>query len=419
MSHTTRRDFLRGTAAAGLALSAGPLVLCDEPMPSERIRIGCIGLGNQGRPNLGAHLKNVVAICDVDRTRLDEARGRVQQATGKSPLAVTDYRKLLESKDVDAVVITTPDHWHALMTVHACQAGKDVYCEKPLTLTVAEGRVMVDAARKYRRVVQTGSQQRSDKRFRTACELVRNGLIGKVHTVRVNIPRVNFKGPSVPDSDPPAELDYDLWLGPAPKRPYNSKRVHYNFRFFWDYSGGQMTNFGAHDLDITQWGLGMDDSGPVAALGKARYHKDNWFEVPEWFEATYTYPSGVTVHVVQNGSGGVTFEGDKGTLSVDRKKLVTKPAELEKEALPDGAVRLYASTNHHANWLECIKSRKSPICDVEIGHRSATVCHLGNIAIRTGRKLTWDPSKEQFVGDAEANKMLRRPYRDPWKLPAV
>src|SRR5262245_31203223 len=225
---TTRRTFLGqfGLGAAGLALLPD-LALPQERSPLERIRIGCIGVGNQGRGNLGVHLKNTVAVCEVDSTRLGVAKERVEKATGKPCAAYGDYRKLLEDKNVDAVVITVPDHWHALMTIDACAAGKDVYCEKPLTLTIAEGRAMVNAARKYKRVVQTGSQQRSDDRFRQACELVRNGKIGKVHTVKVGIPKVNFKPPAVPDSPPPKELDYDMWLGPAPKRSYNEKRVHY------------------------------------------------------------------------------------------------------------------------------------------------------------------------------------------------
>ena len=236
---------------------------------NERVITGHIGLGGQGRGNLGQFVSNAVAVCDVDKNNAAKAAKTIADKEGRRCDVYGDYRKLLERKDIDAVVISTPDHWHALTTIHACEAGKDVYCEKPLTLTVAEGRKMVEAARKHKRVVQTGSQQRSSKEFPQACELVRNGHIGKVHTVLVGLPKSNHPGEPVPDSDPPAELDYDMWLGPAPYRPYNSKRVHYNFRFFWDYSGGQMTNWGAHHIDIAQWGLGMDDSGPVEIEGTA------------------------------------------------------------------------------------------------------------------------------------------------------
>ena len=392
--------------------------------PSERLRVGCIGIGGQGTGNMRAFLKSVTAVCDVDAKHLATAAGTAEKATGKAPLAVADYRKLLDSKDVDAVVISTPDHWHALTTVHACEAGKDVYVEKPLTLTVAEGRVMVDAARKHKRMVQTGSQQRSDGRFRQACELVRNGYLGKLKTVKVGLPGPNWTGKAkmpVPDSAPPAELNYDLWLGPAPDRKYNANRVHYLFRFFWDYSGGQQTNFGAHHLDITQWALGMDDSGPTTIEGTGKFNPKGWYETPDTSDITYTYASGVVVKCGQGQGykGGCTFEGEKGTIFVDRGRIeVVMNGEKQDAAKLGGGgdIKLTVSGSHHKNWLESIKTRKLPICDVEVGHRSATVCHLGNIAIRTGKKLTWDPVKETIVGDAEAAKMLTKEYRKPWSL---
>ena len=427
----TRRDFLRkvGATAAGVGIVYGfPTILTGNalggpgaPPASERVLIGMIGVGNQGSGNLKAHIRNVIAVCEVDKNRLAEAKAKVEKETGQTCAAYGDYRKLLENKDVDAVVVTVPDHWHALIAIHACMAGKDVYCEKPLTLTIYEGRQMVKAARKYNRIVQTGSQQRSADNFRLACELVRSGRLGKIHTVRAGISGVNFKGPAVPDSDPPPELDYDFWLGPARQRPYNKLRVHYNFRFFWDYSGGQMTNWGAHHLDIAQWGLGMDESGPVSAETTAptRYNKDGWFEVPERCEVTYKYANGVTVICGQGQKGGTTFEGENGTIHVNRGKLESTPADLIKEPLKESDVHLYVSKNHHQNWLACIKSRKRPICDVEIGHRSATVCHLGNIAIRSKKKVTWDPAKEEIAGDAELARRVHYEYRAPWQLPVL
>jgi predicted dehydrogenase len=420
MRKTTRRQFLQGSSAATLGLALPAIVparalgLGGFQAASERIRIGMIGVGNQGMGNLKAFMKNVVAVCDVDKTRVAAAKEAVEKANGGECTPYADYRKLLESKEIDAVVITTPDHWHALMTVDACRAGKDVYCEKPLTLAVAEGRAMVNAARAHKRIVQTGSQQRSDRKFRLACEMVRAGLLGNIKTVEVGIPGVNWTPPPVPDSAPPADLDYDFWLGPAPQKPYNAKHVHYNFRVYWDYSGGQMTNFGAHHLDITQWALGMDEAGPVSAEGKARYHKEGWYEAPEWVDVTYVYPNGVVVKCGNDYKGGVTFRGEKGDLFVTRGKLeATGVAIPEVEPEP----HLYVSENHHANWLECIKSRKTPICDVETGHRSATVCHLGNIAVRAGRRIAWDPIKEEIKGDSDAARMLLRPYRSPWRLP--
>jgi predicted dehydrogenase len=271
----SRRDFLRlgGAAAAGFMLPALELPAQQQgPLPkqtaNERIRIGCIGVGNQGKSNLRAHLRNTVAVCDVDSKRLGEAKQQVEKENGGTCAAHSDYRRLLDDRNIDAVVVTVPDHWHALIAIQACQAGKHVYCEKPLTLFVAEGRALVKAARHHNVVVQTGSQQRSNEGFRQACELVRNGRLGQIQTVKVGLPPVNFAGPPVADSEPPAELDYDFWLGPGPRGPYNAKHVHYNFRFFWDYSGGQMTNFGAHDLDITQWALGMDESGRCRWRGR-------------------------------------------------------------------------------------------------------------------------------------------------------
>jgi predicted dehydrogenase len=422
---TSRRDFLRlgGAAVAGFSISTLELpAQQQQPLArqsaNERIRIGHIGVGNQGRGNLTAHLRNTVAVCEVDRTRLEAARARVHEASGTCA-SYSDYRRLLDDRNVDAVVITTPDHWHALIAINACQAGKHVYCEKPLTLTVAEGRALVRAARRHNVVVQTGSQQRSDARFRQACELVRNGKLGRIHTIRVGLPAVNFAGPAVADSTPPAQLDYDFWLGPAPQRPYNEKRVHYNFRFFWDYSGGQMTNFGAHDLDIVQWALGMDESGPLSVEGTAQFHPERWYEVPRTSELTYTYPGGVRVLVGQgNGTpGGARFEGSDGWIHVNRRAITGEPASLLRTEFGERDVRLAVSSNHHQNWLESIRAGRRPICDVEVGHRSATVCHLGSIALRTGRPLRWDAASETIQGDEEQQRMLQRPYRDPWRLP--
>ncbi|WP_439626665.1 Gfo/Idh/MocA family oxidoreductase [Gemmata sp.] len=428
MSQPTRRSFLKSSAAAGALLSLPAstyrAALLAAQKPSESVRIACIGVGAQGRGNMGAVRKNVVAVCDVDKDRVASAAAELEKA-GTKAQTFNDYRKVLESKDIDAVLISTPDHWHALPTVDACRAGKDVYTEKPLSLVVTEGRAMVKAARDNKRIVQTGSQQRSGKEFRQACELVRNGVLGKLTQVKVGLPGPNWTSKAktaVPDADPPAALDYDFWVGPAPERKYNVNRSHYLFRFFWDYSGGQQTNFGAHHLDIAQWGLGMDESGPVAVEGSATFNKDKWFETPETAKQTFTYANGVNV-LCSLGSGGypsgVTFEGEKGTISVNRGSIsVTLNGEkvADPYKLATGDVKLYVSNGHHANWIECIKTRKLPICDVEIGHRSATVCHLGNIAIRTGKKLQWDPAKEEIVGDKEAAAMLTKEYRKPWSL---
>jgi predicted dehydrogenase len=417
-----RRSFLKqsGTAAAAVAFPAviPAAVLGQDGVPaaSERIRLGFIGVRNRGLQNLDPLIKHAVAVCDVDRNVLAVAKHRVDKTNGGNCAAYTDYRELLAARDIDAVVISTPDHWHALQTIDACKAGKDVFCEKPLSLTIEEGKRMVRAARETNRIVQTGSQQRSDDKFRRACELVRNGKLGKLKHVEVGLPGPNFKGPAVPDEPAPSELDYESWQGPAPARPYNPLRVHYWFRFFWAYSGGQMTNFGAHHLDIAQWALGMDESGPVSIEGFASYEPHGWYETPEKFEITYDYANGVQVRCGTAYRGGVTFHGERGTLYVTRGKIEATPKEILAEPVGSGDIRLYESKDHYQDWLNCIKTRKLPICDVAIGHRSATVCHLGNIAVRTGRKVKWDPDKERILGDEEQARMQHYAYRKPWKL---
>lgn len=409
-----RRDFLKAAAAT----FAAPYVIPARAFgANERVVVGCIGVKNQGSGNLKRFQQagcDIAAICDVDS---DVRAAAAKLVEGNMPELFGDYRKLLERKDLDSVVITTPDHWHALMTIHACQAGKDVYCEKPLSLTIAEGRRMVQAARENGRTVQTGSQQRSSKEFWTASTLVRNGALGKLQTVLVGIPGNNHPGPLGPDTDPPANLDYDFWLGPAPQKPYNEKRVHYNFRFWWDYSGGQMTNFGAHHLDIAQWALGMDSGGPTSIDGKATFHPEKVHEVTETCRLTYTYPGGVTVVVGQGEKdipGGVTFIGSEGRIFVNRGKLTSDPADILQQDVTALPTQLERSTDHTRNFLDCVKSRKLPICDVEVGHRSATVCHLGNIVARLGRGIRWDAEHERVLDDGAAQAMTDKEYRRPW-----
>jgi predicted dehydrogenase len=420
----TRRQFLKTTTAAALAapwaLSAAEVA---KKGPNDRITLGFIGVGTQGRGLLSNFLgqpnTQVVAVCDVDTTRREHSRKTVDEFYSikgnkeyKGCAEHKEFPELIARKDIDAVVIATPDHWHAYIAIAACNAGKDVYCEKPLSLTIHEARAMVNAARKNDRVFQTGSMQRSSSEFRKACELVRNGRIGKVKQVIVDV-----GGPSRP-CDLPTEaleagLNWDLWLGPAPQRGYNSilspRGVHKHFpdwRNYREYSGGMMTDWGAHHFDIAQWGLGMDDSGPVEIIP------------PQDPKATkglrYIYANGV--EVLHGDSGGVLFIGDEGKILVNRGKFVATPASLAEAPLGDNAIRLYNSYNHGKDFLDCVRSRKRPICDVEIGCRSVTVCHLGNLAYWNHRKLKWDPAKEQFVGDAEANQWLDRPKRGIWKV---
>jgi predicted dehydrogenase len=445
----SRRRFLQ-TSAAASTIFAAPYFIPERAFgANERVNLGFIGCKNRGMQNMegftivgkeaGSMATNCAAVCDVDTNVIADAVKQVDK-TGHKPSTFGDYRKLLERKDIDAVVASVPDHWHAIITMDACGAGKDVYCEKPLSLFVSEGRRMVDVARQTGRIVQTGSQQRSDSRFRQAAELAVNGKLGKLHTLVVGLPKPNHATSREPDGNPPPELNYDMWLGPAPWHAYNKNRVHYNFRFFWDYSGGQMTNFGAHHLDIAQWGLGMDDSGPVSIEGSGTFPQDkDLCEVNDTCKITYTYANGVKVILVQPQranrkkgdpaetappsldeaikapAAGAIFYGDKGSILVDRAQILADKPELLKTEFGSGDKRLYVSKNHYQNFLDCIKSRQKPIADVEIGHRTATVCHLGNIAVRLGRKIQWDPAKEQIIGDNEAAAMLTRPYRAPYR----
>ena len=428
-SGVTRREFARGAAAlaaAPLFVPRSALGLGGQAAPGSRLGLGFIGMGTM---NYG-HLKNflgmpevqVLAVCDVDTNRRENAKktaedhyAKKNETSYKGCAAYNDYRELLARKDIDAVCIATPDHWHMIIAMEAVKAGKDVYCEKPLTLTIREAQLIIEFVRKYKRVFQTGSQQRSSKEFRTACEYVRNGRLGKISEVEVNV-----GGPSrwcdLPEEPMEPGLDWDRWLGPAPKRPYNSvlspRGVHHHFpnwRAYREYSGGGMTDWGAHHFDIAQWGLGMDESGPVEIIPPADPSKGRGVR--------FVYANGVTV--IHGGGGGVTFRGDRGTIVVNRGKLHSDPDTILKEPLTDKDLRLYNSPGHKQDWIACIKTRKDPICHAEIGARSVTVCHLGNLAYWNKRKLRWDPQKWQFVGDAEANTWLDRERRDPYQLPAL
>lgn len=423
---TSRREFLKAACAAPWVISPSVLGL-GAFAPSERIAMGFIGTGGQGMGNLKTFLHKdgvqVLAVCDVDASRREEARKVVEehyakQAKGASSprcAAYNDFRELIARQDIDAVVISTPDHWHAIPSIEAVRSGKDVYCEKPLTLTVAEGRLLSDAVKRWGRVFQTGSQQRSSDKFRLACELVRNGRIGKLLRIKTGLPQGRATGLGPPEPVPDG-FDYDMWLGPAPWAPYRKERCHYNFRFILDYSGGQMTNWGAHHNDIAQWANGTDLSGPVEVEGTATFPKDGLFDAPVTFSVEYKYANGVTLHCSTSNRSGVTFEGTEGWIYVDRGKLEANPPAVLTSAIKPGEIRLYESRDHAQNFLDCIRTRRETVAPAEIGHRSATVCHLGNIAILLGRRLRWDPARERFVNDPEADRMLARAMRPPWRL---
>ncbi len=417
-STISRREFFRTAAGAGAAMtfpSIVPSSVFGAGAPSNRITVGIIACGGMGEQNLNAFhaldCAQILAICDVDKKRRDPHLSLLGLDEKSS---YNDFREVLARSDIDAVAISTPDHWHVPISIAAARAGKDIYCEKPLSLTVREGRLLCEAVRRYGCVFQTGSMQRSMAQFRQACELVRNGRIGSLLRMNTGIPGNNpnplrWKEEPVPDG-----FDYEMWLGPAPRAPYNPMRCHYNFRFNYDYSGGQMTNWGAHHFDIAQWANGADSSGPVEVEGKAEYPSDGLFNTAEHVELEYTYANGVKLLV--NKQRGKTFEGTEGWIAVSRDGIDAHPKSILKSVIRPDEIHLYDSKDHYLNFIDCIKRRKNPICDVEVGHRSATVCHIGNIAMRLGRKLRWDPAAEQFVNDEEANRLLSRPMRSPWHL---
>jgi predicted dehydrogenase len=439
--NTSRRTFLKASAAATL-LPAWFVEACrsqDKPAPpsspNEKPNIALIGCGGRGRgiAQEAGKFANFVAVCDVDAKHAEEASKQFKGAK-----VYKDFRKLLERKDVDAVLNGTPDHWHTLVNLAALKAGKDVYSEKPLTLTIDEGKRLVAAVRDSGRILQTGSQQRSDPRFRLVCELVRNGRIGKLTRITTILPagpnRDSFKKVAQP-----AELDWDVWQGQTPEHEYIAERCHLWFRYWLDYSGGTMTDWGAHHNDIALWAMGLDHGGPDTIAGKLLAKPvPGGFTAPAEYEVEYTYANGVH-HRCQSSPAdtifgspeskaktkskmehhGVKFEGTEGWIFVTRGHSEASRPELLEEKLVSPKVRLYVSDNHMGNFFECLRSRKAPICTAEIGHRSASVCHLGVIALRLGRKLKWDPAKEEFVDDREANGYLAREMRKPYSYDMI
>lgn len=429
-----RRRFLR-TSAAIVAATTLPKWFVSEcearpkktPMlsPNDQPAIALVGCGGMGRGDgkSAARFGRVVALCDVDEARIAQAQPLFPGAA-----VYKDFRKVMERDDIHVVICGTVDHWHTLVSLAAMRSGKDVYCEKPLTLTIEDGKQLVRAVHKTKRVLQTGSQQRSSKEFRLACELVRNGRIGKLKHVTTILPGGLREGPFQP-SPVPAGLDWDFWKGPTKDVEYVKERCHFSFRYWYEYSGGTLTDWGAHHNDIALWGMGMERSGPVSVEAEALSQPiPGGYTAFADYRIEYTYASGLT-HTCEstrdntvsggviNPQGklhGVKFEGADGWIFVTRGKIEASNPELLLEPLPSNAQRLYVSDDHMGNLFDCIRSRKAPICEAEIGHRSASICHLGAISLRLGRKLKWDPKREQFVGDKEANKFLAREMRRPW-----
>ena len=434
-----RRRFLKAALLAGTA----PLILpsglwAADAAPSKQFTLGFIGIGKQGNGLLHNFLPRndvrVLAVCDVDATRRNLAKSGVENAYAQQKTAGTyqgcdaynDFRDVLARKDIDAVVIATPDHWHALIAIAAAKAGKDIYCEKPMAHTVLEGRAMVKVVRKHKIIFQVGSMQRSMGEFRAACELIRNGVIGTVATVEAAV----IGGPprfcDLPEETAEPGLDWNLWLGPAPQRAYNSilspRGMPANYpqwRQYREYGGGKVADWGAHHFDIVQWAFGQDESGPVEFFPADKPDSESG--------VSWRYASGAKVTHLASGNG-ITFHGDQGKLFVARGKFqlwlgdklksetMDDYSPLLKELLPKDAVRLYRSTNHLTDWVKSMASRKTPCCDVETGHRSATVCNLANMVYFSGKGLKWNPQKEKFTDRTGDKSWLTREYRAPWKL---
>lgn len=433
MNRWNRRQFL---AATGTALSA-PLwggwvvpAVARAAAPSARLRVGLIGCGGMGQGDLSVFLQQAEVdcpvVCDPDDVQSASAARLVEAKRGHRPDRVRDFRRVLERPEVDALIVATPDHWHALPTVLACQAGKDVYVEKPLALTISEGRAMVEAARRHRRICQMGAQRLSSPMYREATDFVRAGKLGKVGLVRAwaYLDWIHPIG-HPPDTAPPPSVDYDLWLGPAPKRPFNPNRFHFNFRWFWDYAGGLMTDWGVHLIQVLLWGMGETPPRAVVSSG-GKYVLDDNSETPDTQFTVYEFPTYTLVweHKVGIGLGlynrpwGMAFVGTEGTLVINDSgwEILREPRKdaLEPKKFPGGPDPRPA---HIRNFLDCVQSRQQPVEPLELGHHVSTVAHLGNLALRTGRRLVWDAAREAVVNDRAANLLAAPRYRPPWKLP--
>ena len=430
----SRRRFLKDSLAISSGILAFPAIVPGTVLgrngsvsPCNRIVMGCIGMGGMGTGNmrsfLGLEDVRIVAVCDVDANHLQRAKEIADEHyQNHDCIPYHDFRDLLARTDIDAVSLATPDHWHAIIAIAAAESGKDIYGEKPLSHSLAEGRAMCDAVSRYSRIWQTGSWQRSVANFRFACELVRNGRIGKVHTMHVGLPRgVSMLGTAADliIQDPPEELDYDFWVGPSPFVPYFPARTHWNWRWQLDFGGGQMLDWVGHHIDIAHWGMGMDADAPVAVEGFGTYPSEGPWDTATQYRVTTEYANGVRM-IISGGHPdikmGAKWIGEYGWVWVRRGDIDAEPKSLLKEKFGSTDIRLYKSTHHHRNFIDCVKSRKETITPCEIAHHSQIPGHLGQIAMILGRKIRFNPETEEIVGDAAASRLLSTPYRSPWHL---
>jgi predicted dehydrogenase len=429
MKKFNRRNFLKSATGVTAGAIVFPYVVSSSALgkagsvaASNRIVMGAIGVGSMGTGDMRSFLRKnevqTVAVCDVDKKNRDRAKKFVDDKYGNSDCATyLDFRELIGRGDLDAVQLALPDQWHSIPAVAAARAGLDIHAQKPLARTIREGRAICNAVQRYGRIWQTGSQQRSERNFHHACELVRNGRIGKIHKVEVGLP-TGGTSDNKPIQPVPEGLDWDLWLGPAPWVPFRGV-CHWDWRWIMDYSGGQLTDWAGHHIDIAHWGLGLGRTGPVEIEGRGVYPTDGIYNVPYEYKFTCKYANGLTMVVANNKQllQGAKWYGESGKwIYVKRGKLEANPPSVLKEVIGPGEINLYRSRDHKQNFLDCIKSRKETIAPAEIGHRSISVALLGEIAMLTERKLRWDPEKEIFLNDDGANRMLSRPMRSPWHL---
>lgn len=423
----TRRGFLRKVAGAGAVafpyiVSSSALGNASSVAASNRIVMGCIGMGGMGTGDmqgfLGKQEMQVVAVCDVDKTQRDKAKTTVDEKyKNQDCKTYLDFRDVIERNDIDALSIALPDHWHSVPACLGAAAGKDIHAQKPLARTIREGRAICEAVRRYGIVWQTGSQQRSSEDFHRACELVRNGRIGKVASIEVGLP-TGSAADNKPVQPVPEGVDWDFWLGPAPLVPYRGI-LHWNWRWIMDYSGGQLTDWAGHHIDIAHWGLDLERTGPVEIEGRGLWPADGIYNVPMEYRFTCTYANGIVMTVANNKQipQGTKWYGEGGKwIYVNRGKLEANPPSVLKEVIGPDEIKLYESRDHRQNFLDCVKSRRETIAPAEVGHRSISVGLLGEIAMLTERKLRWDPDKETFLDNEQANRMLSRPMRSLWHL---
>lgn len=425
----SRRDFLRKAAGASAAAVGLPYIVPSSALgnagtvaPSNRIAMGSIGVGGMGTGDMRGFMNKkevqLLAVCDIDKNKRDGAKAQVDKKYGNSDCATyLDFRELIGRGDLDAVALAMPDHWHSIPAIAACRAGLDVHAQKPFARTIREGRAMCDAVEQYGIVWQTGSQQRSGRDFHRACEVVRNGCIGKIQRVEVGLP-TGGGSDNKPVQPVPEGVDWNWWLGPAPWVPYRGI-MHWNWRWMMDYSGGQLTDWAGHHIDIAHWGMDVERTGPVEIEGRGEYPKDGIYDVPMTYKFTAKYANGVVMTVANNKQipQGTKWYGEDGRwVYVKRGKLEANPKSILETVIGPNDTHLYESRDHRQNFLDCIKSRKDPIAPAEIAHRSISVGLLGEIAMLTEEKLKWDPDTEIFLNSDAGNRLLSRSMRAPWHL---